>query len=255
MGAELLRDAIRHLPPQMLLAVLRGGRRSFRDDARAMVSRLKPPPQILGREHIPSAGPCLLTVNHYHSSTFQSWWIALAISAALPVDVHWITAGALTFPDALRSAIFTPLSQRGLRRIADTYGFTPMPPMPPRPFEAAARAQAVRRVLKYVRENEKPIIGLAPEGGDTPGGAIQLPPPGVGRFILHLAELGLPIAPIGAYEENGSYYFRFGARYCLKVEEGLPPDDRDRLAAEIVMRRIAELLPVELRGEFNRRFQ
>ena len=233
----------------VLLAIARKQSRSFREDAGSVARQLDPPLQICGREHVPSAGPCLLTVNHHRSHKFNAWWLALSISATLPVDAHWIMTSTLTFPDPLRATLITPLSQWGLSRIARVYGFTPMPSMPPRPFEAAARAQAVRRVLKFVRETEKPIIGLAPEGGDAAGSLLARPPSGVGRFILHLAELGLDIAPIGVYELEDAFHLHFGARYQLNVAE-TSPDKRDEAAAEIVMRRIAELLPVELRGEF-----
>ncbi len=233
----------------IVLSLARRRRRSFRADAQAAVSRLRPPLQVLGREHIPAAGPCLLTVNHYHSPTFQAWWLSLSISASVPADVHWIITSTLTFKD-WRANVITPLSQWTLPRVARMYGFTPMPPMPPRPFEAAARAESVRDVLRFIRDTGRPVVGLAPEGGDAPGGVLAALPPGSGRLIQHLSTLGLTIIPIGAYESDGAFCIHFGAPYSLQVDTALPPDERDAAAGNCVMRHIAELLPPRLRGPF-----
>ena len=95
------------------------------------------------------------------------------------------------------------------------------------------------------------MIGLAPEGGDSAGGILSLPPPGVGRFMLHLAAIGLQIAPVGIYEEDGRLCLRFGQRYRLELAAGLPAVERDRCASQIVMSNIARLLPAALQGEFS----
>jgi len=225
-------------------------RRSFREDAQACVADLRPPLQVYGREHVPHSGPCLLTINHYARPGFQAWWLALALSAVVPVEVHWIMTAAWTYPDWFRAHTFTPASRWLFRRIAQVYGYTPMPPMPPDPRDTAARAVAVRQVLAYVRDTPSPVVAIAPEGADAPEGVLQQPPSGTGRFLLHLARHDLRTVPVGGFEEGGVFCLRFGPAYRLLTPSGLPTGDRDRLAGQIVMQHIAEQLPVRLRGRF-----
>jgi len=65
----------------------------------------------------------------------------------------------------------------------------------------------------------------------------------VGRFILHLCELGLDISPIGIFEEGGGLCLRFGLRYQLEAMPGLSASARDCYIAQQVMQHIAELIP------------
>jgi len=223
---------------------------SFREDGLACIGRLKPGLQILGAESIPHNGPCLLTFNHYYRPGFNAWWMALALAAAVPVDVHFVMTGELTFPGKW----YAPLGMAGsrwlLKRFSRIYGFTTMPPMPPRPRDVKERAQSVRRVLAYARSHPQAVLGLAPEGGDQPGGLLNWPPTGAGRFILLLAELGFPLLPVGCFEEAGAFCLHFGEAYQLKIPDGLTSKEKDVAVARSVMQRIAPLLPERLHGEF-----
>jgi hypothetical protein len=207
--------------------------------------------QVLGGENIPESEPCLLTFNHYFRPGFGVWWVVLAISSQVPGEIHWAMTSAWTYPPGWRDRLVTPATRWAFRHVARVYGFTTMPPMPARPQEVAERARAVREILAYARRAPMPLVGLAPEGGDQPGGLLNMPPAGSGRFILHLAELGLEIAPVGAYEADGGLCLCFGSRYRLSVLNGLSADERDVAASRIVIGHIAALLPTALRGVFN----
>ena len=143
------------------------------------------------------------------------------------------------------------LSKWVLHRIARVYGFTAMPPLPPRPKDVAERAASVRAALDFAKRTERPVIGLAPEGGDSADGTLAHPASGAGRFGLLLAASGLPFHPVGAYEQNGAFCLHFGPPYALTVPPGLKPEEKDRAAANIIMQNIARLLPEDLRGEFS----
>lgn len=242
-------------PPLLVLAVVRdallGRKRSFRQDALLCLERLKPPLRVLGAEHVPQQGPCVVTVNHYYRPGFRAEWLALAISATVPAEIHWVMTGELTFPGKWYAPFGQRLSRFLLAKGARLYGFTTMPPMPPRPQDVEARAAAVRAVLEYVRRVKKPVIGLAPEGGDQPEGKLTMPAPGAGRFALLLAAAGLTFQPVGAYEEGGEFILHFGRPYLLHAPANLSAQERDRLAARQVMEHIAVLLPARLRGEFD----
>ncbi len=194
-------------------SVFFGLRRSFRLDGQACVNRLDPPLFVLGKENIPPAGPCLILFNHYYRPGYNAWWTALAIAATVPQDIHFAMTGELTFPGKW----YAPLGMAGsrwlLKRISRIYGFTTMPPMPPRPKDVEARALSVRAFLAYAHSHPRAILALAPEGGDQPGGLLAWPPAGAGRFIALLTASGMPIVPVGVYEENGRLCLSFGKSY------------------------------------------
>ena len=228
-----------------------GGKRTFRVDGQACVERINPSLHLLGEKNIPQNGPYILTFNHYYRPGFNAWWMALALAATMPVDVHFVMTGELTFPGKW----YAPLGMAGsrwlLKRFSRIYGFTTMPPMPPRQQDIKARARSVRRVLAFARSHPQAILGLAPEGGDQPSGLLNMPPAGAGRFIALLAEQGFPILPVGCFEEAGAFCLHFGKAYELQTPYNLAPDEKDRQAALIVMAAIATLLPERLRGGFN----
>ncbi len=225
--------------------------RSFRHDALACVGQLDPPLEVLGCEYIPPSGPCLITVNHYSRPGFPAWWITFAVSAAVPIEIHWISTAAWTFPGRWYRRPARRASEWVLERLARVYGFTTMPPMPPDPAEVQVRTQAVRQVLTRVRQTSDIVVGLAPEGRDMPNGQLGWPPAGAGRFITHLASLGLEIAPVGVYEESDRLCASFGPRYRLDSAPGVSADERDRTVSRIVMEHIAAQMPARLRGEFD----
>jgi len=259
-------------PPSVIFglaaSVLFGGRRSFRADGHACLDRLQPPLRIIGKENTPRIGPVIITFNHYYRPGFNAWWMALALAAAIPADIHFVMTGELTFPGKWYAPFGMAGSRWLLKRIARIYGFTTMPPMPPRPKDVEARSRSVRKTLAFVRQHPQAILGLAPEGGDQPGGLLNWPATGAGRFISLLAcpacasagstggrgrsaGSGPRILPVGTYEEDGVLYLKFGDAYALEVPEKLSADEKDRAVAEIIMRAIARELPIRLRGQFN----
>jgi hypothetical protein len=225
-------------------------RRNFRMDAIACIENIHPPLKVLGKENIPQHGPCVVTVNHYHRTGFGAEWLALAIASTVPVDMHWVMTGEWTYPGRWYAPLGMIYSRFVLHRIARVYGFTSMPPMPPRQKDVEARAESVRAVLNFVRHAKNPILGLAPEGFDSPDGVLTRPASGLGRFGLLLSAAGLKFIPVGAYEAEGVFTTRFGEAYELHVERGLSADEKDHRAIRIIMKNISPLLPLHLRGEF-----
>jgi hypothetical protein len=224
--------------------------RVFREDARACVSRLTPPLQVICPENIPASGGYVITINHYYRPGFAAQWVALTISSVVPSNIHWIITGELTFPGKWCAPLGMKVSRFILKRGAHVYGFTAMPPMPPRACDVEARAAAVRAVLDYAKQTKNPIIGLAPEGGDQAGGKLTMPAPGAGRFGLLLATQGLRFLPVGVYESNGELCIHFGKIYDPAIANNLSSDEKDKQAAHLMMEHIAALLPSSLRGEF-----
>jgi hypothetical protein len=225
-------------------------KRDFHRDAQACIENVDPPLNVLGRECIPQHGPCVITVNHYHREGFSAEWLALAVAALVPIGMHWIMTGEFMYEGKWYRSIAAKGSRILLKRIAQVYGFTNMPPMPPREKDVQERAASVRAVLEYVRRTESPVIGLAPEGYDPPAGMLTRPAPGLGRFGLLLSRAGLMFCPVGAYEADGVFHIHFGETYELQVADHLSPDEKDFQASQIIMKNIARLLPLRLRGEY-----
>lgn len=228
-----------------------GRHRSFRADAVACIARLVPPLQVFGKDNIPSSGPCLLTFNHYSRPDFKAWWIALAVASQLPMEARFIMTGELTSRGKWYSPGGIPLNRWVLKRVAKVYDFTSMPPMPPRRKDVEARAHAVREVLSFAERTKNPVICLAPEGADMPGGRLTYPPSGAGRFMLQLAGKGLKVIPVGVWEQDGCLCVRFGPPFELSVPAQRSSDEKDRAAAKVVMENIAGLVPSQLQGEFH----
>lgn len=193
----------------------------------------------------------MVTFNHYYRPGFNAWWLALAVAATVPLDIHFVITGELTYPGRWYAPLGMSLSKIVLHRAGRVYGFTTMPPMPPRLKDVEARAESVRKALDAARREKNVILGLAPEGGDSTDGKLARPASGVGRFALLLSAAGMRFVPVGAYEEGGEFCLKFGAAYELRVPRGISADEKDRAAAQIVMENIAGLLPSHLRGEFG----
>ncbi len=206
--------------------------------------------RVDGVEHIPASGPSLITINHYTSPTLFAAWLALTVSAVTPVDVRWGMTAGWRFEDGWVGTALSAASAWAFRRVARAYSLELLPPIPADPRQSEERAAAVRRLSAYARQAQQPMIGLAPEGRDFPGGQLGWPAPGAGRMMLHLGRLGLVICPVGAYEEQGAVCLRFGPHYRLEVGEHLSNGEQDTAASRMVMERIAALVPEKLRGEF-----
>jgi 1-acyl-sn-glycerol-3-phosphate acyltransferase len=239
-------------PPGFILNLLRDflflRTRCFIDDAKICVAYNSKSISILGIENIPTNEPYLITMNHYCRPGFQVWWLVLAITTCLPRHTHIIITGELT---RWLGKFGNSLSRFALPRLARIYGFTTMPPMPPRPKDVQARASSVRQVFKYVGATPNPVLVLAPEGRDNlDGGKLAWPPPGAGRFMSLLAAKGLTVIPVAGWEQDGQLLVRFGPGYHLSDQLDGSAEKSDRESSKSVMEAIARLLPERLRGDF-----
>jgi hypothetical protein len=225
----------------------------FRPIARLLTITLHPPPwvdQSLLHDALPHLGHdgqgALFTVNHFSAPDFKAWWISITISAVVPGEVHWVVTAGWT-----NSGWLTGLTHWLFPRGARLLGFTAMPAMPPNPAEVEKRADAVRHALGYAMQSPTPVVGIAPEGRDMPGGVLGELPPGVGRFIYRLGHYCRRVVPVGVWKENGRINLVFGKPYTLEVPTGLSADEVDDLVGNMVMKRIAALLPERLRGRYE----
>jgi 1-acyl-sn-glycerol-3-phosphate acyltransferase len=236
---------------QLISAAAMGRKRSLARDARAAMKGVSPRPQVLGMAHVPAEGACLVTCNHYTRPGLGAWWIALSISEAVaacrapqaPSDLHWVMTAAWRYSEGdWRRRVVTPLTEWAFARAARVYDFVTMPPMPPAPDEVEARASAVLRTVRLARGlvDEGGLLGLAPEGRDTPG-LLDEAPRGAGDFIALLVGTGMPVLPAGIAEQGGRLRISFGAPYVPEIPRQRPA--RDRAVIDQVMAAIAAQLP------------
>ncbi len=246
------------------LSALFGHKRSFREDALKLASRFNPPIQVIGEQNIPGQENYIITANHFARPAFNAWWIALAISAAVEQDIHWIMPGAWAVDGKWHSAGQRLLTRWAFSRLAKIYGFSITPPVAARPGDETMRAESVQKVFVQARDKQLTAIGYLPEGRDFAGGRLGWPPYGTGRFVHHLNQMGYRILPVGIYEENGQLQIHFGVPYDLGEFHShssgevdpitfrlLTQRQIDMLLTRTVMRRIAILLPERQRGEFD----
>jgi len=239
-----------------LLSLLLGRRRLLSADAKALLRRIRPAPRVEGQEHILTHAPFLLVANHYSRPGLGAWWgpllIQLAVSRRRPGDeLRWPMANAWTYPpeNRLGTWVLGPVTRWLFPRLARTYGLVPMPPMPPRPHEVMDRALAVRQLLALARDPGT-LIGLVPEGRDSPHGGLVKPPPGTGRLILQLIRTGRLILPAGIAERDGALTVTFGRPFALGVARGGDRKVLDEAVSTEVMVAIGRLLPPEMWGEY-----
>ncbi len=248
----------RHRPSVVVAGVcslLLGRPRRLSADAEALLSRIRPAPQVYGQEHIPPQAPFILVVNHYSRPGLDAGWgpllIQLTVRRRRGQELHWPMTNAWIYPpsDRLGNWVLEPVTRRLFPRIARIYGLVPMPPMPPRPQDVVDRAMAVRELLALARDPHT-LIALAPEGRDSPDGGLIKPPPGVGRLIAQLAWTGRLILPIGVAERDGVLTARFGEPFELRVTQENDKRELDDVVATQVMAAIGRLLPPEMWGTY-----
>jgi hypothetical protein len=225
-----------------LLARITGRKRSAHMDAVHLCAQVQPPILYDGMEHLDLKRPYVVTVNHFARTGFSTAWIALGVSAALPPEVIWIMSNEWLFLDSKFAFILRPLMRFVLKGITDAYSLIPMPTMVQGYSTSQARAAGVRETVQRVRADKNCIVGIAPEGMDSPEGGLMLPPSGVGRFLLQLQQMGLSLLPAAVFEAEDSLHIRFGPAYHLEPSEDQTSIAVDLAARQQVMANIAGLM-------------
>jgi len=232
-------------------SLLTGKPRSVLADSLAAFADGRPQVRFLGLGNLPAEKPCVVVCNHNSLSGFKAIWIALGISAALAgrrasgvqEDINWVMTAAWTYPDEpLKARLLTPLTRWTFARLARSYGFVNMPPMPPAPHEVQARAAAVLKVVRLARQRREQgvLIGLAPEGRDN-GPEMGEFPEGVGEFIGMLVKAGLAVLPVGVFEDGNTLVVSIGETFVPEVPADRP--GRDAVVSAQVMAAIRSQLP------------
>ena len=235
---------------RFIWAVLRGRTRSLPADVEATLMAARPKPRALNEQQIPAEGPFVLVANHYERPGLKVFWGGMLASHAVArrrtsqKSLRWLMTsewynfrlGPLPVPVWVVRWLF--------RRIAQVYGLVIVPRGAER---GVGRAAALRTILSVVRDGEE-AIGLFPEAIGT--GQLIEPMPGVGSFLLSLSNRGIPILPVGIFEEEGGLIASFGPPFSIQVARSVEKGERERLASQQVMVAIGRLLPPQLWGVY-----
>ncbi|MCJ7510128.1 MAG: hypothetical protein MUP14_04470 [Dehalococcoidia bacterium] len=228
-------------------------RRSLLKDSQTVMAANPYRRQARGLENVPSEGPFVLVANHYDRPGLHVYHCGMFIATviaerrSLSPGIRWVITsewyghriGPIPIPTGLTRWVF--------RRISKAYGLVVMPR---RASLAVGRAAVLRRIARIA---QRVPIGLMPEAGGS--GILREALEGSGLFLGALSERGLPLLPIGVWEEDGTLIVRFGEPFALSVAKEGSRQEQDRQAREQVMVAVGRLLPPAYWGYYGKAIQ
>jgi 1-acyl-sn-glycerol-3-phosphate acyltransferase len=256
---HLLRSAAppRYKFPRLPLAwfgvyLLFGWRRSLLRDCQTFLRTNPFPRRVEGIDHVPAAPPFVLVANHYGRPGLRPYHCGMIVTGLLAQarptlpHIRWaITSewfgrrlGPVPIPPSLYRWTF--------RRVARVY---PLAIMPRRAGEVVARAAVLRDIVRALRHE---AVGLMPEAGGS--GTLRQPLEGSGLFVASLVRRGVPVIPVGLWDDGETLVVSFGPPLAL-ASTGKDRLEQDRSASEQMMVAIGRLLPERQWGVYREAIQ
>ncbi|MDA0770593.1 MAG: hypothetical protein BZY79_03520 [SAR202 cluster bacterium Casp-Chloro-G4] len=189
--------------------------------------------EVVGRENIPPMGPLIIIANH------QSNMDPPMLVASLTRRIQFLA----------KSTVFSNFITRWLLSM---YGAFPLD------REKDVDIAAYRWVLSQLREG-KPVV-LFPEGTRSPGGMIKAKS-GFAQIALHAQAPILPIGITGTetmgswtrvFFPTGKLKINIGTVFSLPDVQGKPNKEIIDSFADMIMDRVAQLLPEDYRGVYGK---
>ena len=241
--------------PQLLwfgVHLLFGWQRSLLSDCQTFLRTNPYPRRVEGIDHVPAAAPFVLVANHYARQGLRSYHCGMIVTGliaqARPAVSHirWVITsewygrrlGPLPIPPSLYRWTF--------RRVAQVY--RPVI-MPRRAGEVLARAAVLRDIIRAL---QREAVGLMPEAAGS--GTLRQPLEGSGLFVHLLGKRGVPVIPVGLWDDGDTLVVSFGPPLALAPAGG-DRVEQDRSASEQMMVAIGRLLPERQWGVYHEAIQ
>ena len=232
--------------------LLFGWQRSLLRDCQTFLRTNPYPRRVEGIGHVPAAPPFVLVANHYARPGLRSYHCGVVVTGliaqARPAVPHirWVITsewfgrrlGPVPIPPSLYRWTF--------RRAARVYGLAMMPR---RAGEVVARAAVLRDIVRALKRE---AVGLMPEAGGS--GTLRQPLEGSGLFVHSLARRGVPVIPVGLWDDGDTLVVSFGPPLAVAAA-GEDRREQDRVAGEQMMVAIGRLLPERQWGVYHEAIQ
>jgi 1-acyl-sn-glycerol-3-phosphate acyltransferase len=232
--------------------LLFGWRRSLLRDCQTFLRTNPYPRRVEGIDHVPESPPFVLVANHYARPGLRSYHCGAVVTGLIAQTrpavprIRWVITsewfgrrlGPVPIPPSLYRWTF--------RRVARVYGLAIMPR---RAGEVVARAAVLRDLMRALNRE---AVGLMPEAGGS--GTLRRPLEGSGLFVQSLARRGVPVIPVGLWDDGDTLVVSFGPAMALDAT-GEDRLEQDRAAGEQMMVAIGRLLPERQWGVYHEAIQ
>ena len=232
--------------------LLFGRRRSLLRDCQTFLRANPHPRRVEGIDHVPAAPPFVIVANHYGRPGLKPYHSGMVVTGLLAQarpnmsHLRWVITsewfGRRLGPVPIPSVVY----RWTFRRVGRVY---PVAIMPRRAGEVIARAAVLRDI---VRALQREAVGLMPEAGGS--GTLRQPLEGSGLFVHSLVGRGVPVIPVGLWDDGDTLVVTFGPPLTL-APVGEDRLEQDRSASEQMMVAIGRLLPERQWGVYREAIQ
>lgn len=204
--------------------------------------------EVEGIKNVPDGG--LIAFNHPNNDVLLPAMLKVInlVDINFRKDIVLVIASEIMLTAKLNEKTALPASMAFLKRFHGMYpqNIISAPTVPSRPDFDMGRAMAARKVIKNIRAGN--LVAISPEGHVELNETISPKNTfheGSGSLARLAGKIGKPVLPVGIWAN--------GTSKDIRVHIGQPfleENQSDKLAVENIMSKIAELLPLNLRGPF-----
>ncbi|QQG41299.1 MAG: 1-acyl-sn-glycerol-3-phosphate acyltransferase [Candidatus Woesebacteria bacterium] len=199
-----------------------------------------------GLDNIPNGG--ILAFNHPSNGILIPAFLEMAsqVFEIKNKNISFLMATEIVMSGKFNDKIALPGSIQFITRFHSLYSdnIISTPTVESRKDFISGRAIAARNMIKRLKSGE--IVAISPEGHteiDNKISPIETFHKGAGAVAILAKKFDKPVVPTSIWSEESTIYIKIGAPFFIGSTE-------DGAAVIEIMAKIAEMLPIELRGPF-----